>query len=84
MIRRSGHNFLTFFLTVCTVFTATAGSAAEGKVRDSEEPGSLLFHLCRCHGIQGRKACKHTHTQAICCQVLQRVNSNPSSTGPRV
>lgn len=41
-------------------FTATAGSAAERKVRDPEEPGALLLHLCRCDGIQGRKARAHT------------------------
>lgn len=36
----------SYFITVSTVVTATAGSTAKGKVRDSEEPGSLLFHLC--------------------------------------
>lgn len=48
-----------FLQPVHAASTATAGSAAEGKVWDPEEPGALLFHLCRCDGIQGRK----THTQ---------------------
>lgn len=56
------------------VFTATAGSAAEGKVRDSEEPGSLLFYLRRCHGIQGRKT--QTHTQAVYCEGFYGGDSN--------
>lgn len=46
-------------------FTATAGSAAEGKVRDSQEPGSLLFHLRRCHGIQSKKTHTYTQTYAV-------------------
>lgn len=36
--------------------TATAGSAAEREVWDSEEFGSLLLYLCGCHGIQGGKS----------------------------
>lgn len=39
----------------CVAFTATAGSAAEGEVRDPEELGSLLFYLRGCHGIQGER-----------------------------
>lgn len=50
--------------TLCSLcgFTATARSAAEGEVRDSEEPGSLLFYLCRCHGIQGEENNSQQHT----------------------
>ena len=64
------------------VFTATAGSAAEGEVRDPEEPGSLLFYLCRRHGIQGRKTLIHVAT--VCCEGLHGANSNLLSTGPCV
>ena len=37
----------------CVAFTATAGSAAEGEVGDTEELGSLLLHLRGRHGVQG-------------------------------
>lgn len=57
LTHNSCHDVSGWFVTlnVHTLFIATAGSAAEGKVRDFEEPGSVLFYLCRCYGIQGRK-----------------------------
>lgn len=54
-----------FSNSLLPAFTATAGPAAERKVRDPEEPGALLLHLCRCDGIQGRNTHTHTKTHRI-------------------